>query len=318
MNTKSALTNLATDTTKKAAALIARASQQQHDIDLVLSQTLQQLAAPGDLLFPLECLGLIRDCLKEKRLKTHEIKTESAQKKDLSTLRFSFLIDSLMSLPTLELPVAKELALIADALRGNLSPVEYNEWVDGDVRSHFERRAGGAPSGTRARILNTIVRFCQARQCLELGTNYGMSALAILQTLKSRGKDANLTTVEGWEPQFSISSKILNTRYGDRVTCVFGLTQDVLPTMAKSAKRFDFLFHDAGHSKEDYVRDFQLALPILAAGATVLVDDIRWKNAHDSSVDPGCYEGWMELVNSPRVRRAVEISDSMGLLLLSE
>jgi len=316
MNTKSALTNLATDTAKKATALIARASQQQHDIDLVLSQTLQQLAAPGDLLFPLECLGLLRDCLKEERLQVDAIKTESSQKKDLSTLRFSLLIDSLRSLPLLALPVAKELALIADALRGNSSPVEYDEWVDGDVRSHFELRGGGAPSGTRARILNTIVRFCQARQCLELGTNYGMSALAILETLKSRGKDANLTTVEGWEPQFSTSSKILKTRYGDRVTCVFGLTQDILPTMAESANRFDFLFHDAGHSKEDYVRDFQLALSILAPGATVLVDDIRWKNPH-SSVDPGCYEGWMELVNSPRVRRAAEISNSMGLLLLS-
>ena len=224
MNTKSALTKLATDTAKKAAALIARASQQQHDIDLVLSQTLQQLTAAGDLLFPLECLGLLRDCLKEKRLQVDAIKTESpSQKKDLSTLRFSLLIDSLRSLPPLALPVAKELALIADALRGNSSPVGYDEWVDGDVRSHFELRGGGAPSGTRARILNTIVRFCQARQCLELGTNYGMSALAILETLKSRGKDANLTTVEGWEPQFSTSSKILKTRYGDRVTCVFGI-----------------------------------------------------------------------------------------------
>ena len=49
----------------------------------------------------------------------------------------------------------------------------------------------------------------------------------------------------------------------------------MLPRIVKSLKRVDFLFHDAGHSREDYVRDFDAVLPILAPGAVILIDDIR-------------------------------------------
>ena len=96
------------------------------------------------------------------------------------------------------------------------------------------------------------------------------------------------------------------------------MTQEALPQMVKSLKGLDFLFHDAGHSKESYIRDFQAVLPILKPGSVALIDDIRWEGERFYKGDPQCYEGWKEIVSHPRVKRAAEISDTMGLVLLGE
>jgi len=315
MNIKSSLIKRIVTGVRRATKIADRAAQNRHDLDIVVSQSLQKLTSSKDLLFPLAFVELLGDCLKETTLKEiQNIKTELDPKDDVSSKRFSSLIDALRHLPPVEFSSAKEIALIADSYRGDLEPTELDHWA-GDVRSHFEMSSS---FGTKGRILSTIVRFTQARQCLELGTAYGMSALFILEALKTRGKDAHLTTLEGFEPQFSISSKTLKTRYGNQVSCEFGLTQKALPTIVKSLERVDFLFHDAGHSREHYVRDFHTVLPILAPGAVVLIDDIRWDDPRFSGGNPGCYEGWVEILNHPRVRRAVEINGSMGLLLLSE
>jgi|SRR5271165_2518368 len=314
MHIKSSLINFFVKGVNRATEITERAGQNGHNLDIVMSGSLEKLTSSKDLLFPLEYVEFLRDCLKAKRLKIKYIRTQSCTKSDVFTNRFSSLINALRHLPPIEFSIAKEIALIADSYRGNLEPIENDRWA-GDVRSHFEISSS---FGTKGRILSTIVRFTQARHCLELGTAYGMSALFILEVLKTRGKDTHLTTLEASEPQFSISSKTLQCRYGNQVSCEFGLTQKALPTIVKSLERLDFLFHDAGHSREDYVRDFHLALPILAPGAVVLIDDIRWEDPRFSRENPRCYEGWVEVLNHPRVRRAVEISDSMGLLLLGE
>jgi predicted O-methyltransferase YrrM len=297
----------------KAIAKADRAGQKGRNLDIVVSQSLQKIADSHDLLFPLQFVEMLRDCLQEIELTIIEnVKTESDPKNDVST---NSLVDALRYLPPIPISSAIEIALVADSYRGNWEP---SKWA-GDVGYHFEW--SGSSSGARGRILSTVVRFTQARQCLELGTSFGMSALFILETLKTRGKDTHLTTVEKGEPMFSLSSRTLKSRYGGQVSCEFGGTLEVLPRIVKSLERVDFLFHDAGHSREDYVRDFNAVLPILAPGAVVLIDDIRWENPRLYKGNPRCYEGWVEIRNHPRVRRAVEINDaggSMGLLLLGE
>jgi len=37
------------------------------------------------------------------------------------------------------------------------------------------------------------------------------------------------------------------------------------------------MFHDCGHARVDFVRDFNQANDLLAPGAAVLFDDVRWK-----------------------------------------
>ncbi|MGH7999972.1 MAG: O-methyltransferase [Brasilonema sp.] len=284
------------------------------NVDIVLSQILEQNQEPYPIHFPSAYVELLRDCIEKKVYEIREIKTtKMADSNALFLKRFSTLLEILPNnVPAIEFKTAKQIALIADSYRLISKPYEQELWA-ADVHTHFHLSSS---FGTKGRILNTIVRVMRSEKCLELGTAYGMSALFIIEALKSIGEASHLTTVEGLELQFLLASKMLNTRYGDQVSCHLGLTEEVLPKLVKSLGKIDFMFHDAAHSKEDYIRDFNLVIPILVPGSVVLIDDIRWDAGRFSTTKTRCYEGWMEIVSHPRVLRAVEINNLVGLLLL--
>ena len=151
---------------------------------------------------------------------------------------------------------------------------------------------------------------------VELGTYWGMSALFLLEALETAGPDAHLTTVELHESIHRKASALIHSRFDGRATCINGPSLQVVPELARTLTGVDLLFHDAEHSGEAYVRDFNAAEPFLAPGALVLFDDIRWFDRGYVATDPKCYEGWMEVTRHPRVRRAIEIGGYMGAVLL--
>jgi predicted O-methyltransferase YrrM len=214
--------------------------------------------------------------------------------------------------PPIPFATAQEIALVADRYRDLAGVVESGKWV-GDAGLLFSISSS---FGRKGRLLSAVIRFSRSERCLELGTAYGMSGLFILSTLKAIGVAGHLTTLEGMEPQYSLASAMLNERYGDMVSCHFGMTHTVLPGLARSLDRIDFLFHDAGHSREEYSRDFNAVVDILSPDSVVLIDDIRWEDPRFSSQPAQTYEGWREIVSHPRVRRAVEVDHNLGLLLL--
>jgi predicted O-methyltransferase YrrM len=144
-----------------------------------------------------------------------------------------------------------------------------------------------------------------------------MSALFILAAMKAYAKAGKLTTVEAWEPMFSISSSMLKHLHAESVSSHFGKSEQALAELAQQLDRVDFMFHDAGHLGEDYVNDFRQACDMLAPGAVVLFDDIRWEDRTVHSGATGAYRGWKEVVNHARVSQAFEIDNDLGLLLLN-
>jgi len=91
----------------------------------------------------------------------------------------------------------------------------------------------------------------------------------------------------------------------------------VLPEPARSIGPINFVFHDAGHSMKDYIRDFSLIVDSLAAGAVLLIDDIRWENARFHQGPANCYRGWQAIAEHNRLRHAVEVDRSMRIALLN-
>ncbi|MEB3295286.1 MAG: class I SAM-dependent methyltransferase [Synechococcales bacterium] len=277
---------------------------------LILNWALQQVQ--GTLYYPNAYLTLIQDCVQPKTIEVKQLHPNS-QPTAPASRRFATLVAALKNLPAIDFPTAQTAALIADRFRHDRTTVESASWL-GDVGTHFELSSS---FGTKGRILSTIVRYAQCKRGIELGTAYGMSAFFILEMMKTQGEDFFLATLEGSEPQFSLSSSLLKQRYGDRVSCYCGWTQETVPTMVKELSGIDFMFHDAGHSKKDYVRDFNAIVPILAPGAIVIIDDITWNDPRFCSEDPKTYEGWLEVASHPRVMEAVEVDYGLGLMLLS-
>jgi predicted O-methyltransferase YrrM len=264
--------------------------------------------------FPVDYVGFLRDCLEQKKSTIRDIKHTPKAAPALADKKFAALVDALHCVPTVDIAIAEKIALIADEVRNNNDSVETQQWA-GDVRAHFDMSSS---FGGKGRILAAIIRYMGSRDCLELGTAYGMSALFILEALAKQGEHARLTTVEGSELQHALSSALLKQLYGDKVSCVYGWTSRILAELVASVGQVDFMFHDAGHSRLDYTRDFNAVLPVLAPGAVVLIDDIRWSDPRFFKGDPQCYQGWRDIADHSRVGRAVEIDDSMGLLLITD
>lgn len=165
-------------------------------------------------------------------------------------------------------------------------------------------------------MLTAGIRLMRPSSCLELGTAYGMSALFMASELESIGGDARLSTIEFFEPQFSLASAHLSDRFGDRVDCRKFDIEAGLPELARSIGAIDFVFHDANHIGENYIRDFRVLAPNMASGAVLIFDDIRW--SHPAVEDAmGCYQGSLEIVADDRVRHAVEIDGDLGMVQLA-
>ena len=190
-----------------------------------LSAALSRVEGLTELVDPEAFVDFVRGCLNHREYQVVEIKHPS-QPPDAPQLRFSALLDMLR---TGALPVpfdaAVAFARIADTYRGNTESLVISGWA-GDIGLHFSFSSSLALKG---RLLWNSVRFLRCTRGLELGTAYGMSALFLLDGMRAANGNAHLTTVEGFEPLYSLASHVLGTRFGDRVTCVLGNIGEVLP-----------------------------------------------------------------------------------------
>jgi predicted O-methyltransferase YrrM len=312
MAKKDALKNLIIRGARLFANEAERDWRDSRNVDLVLSAALEEAHALSTIQYPLAYVEFLRTCIEPITHTVTEIKVD-ASPPDVAAKRFSTLMDQLRSgLPAIEFAVAQQIAVAADHFRTLSDRVDMANWA-GDTGLHFSIASS---FGSKGRILFNTIRFMRSENCLELGTAYGMSALFILGALQRGANRGHLTTVEGWEHLYSLSSPLLKRLYGESVSCHLGRTESVLPELVKSLGRIDFMFHDCGHSAEDYVRDFGQVIEALAPGAVVLFDDIRWEDPRFSSGTSRTYEGWKEVTGHPRIKQAVEIDGLLGLLLL--
>lgn len=305
------------DLVRRNVYLIARhsnaAHQDRRNCDTVLSAAMSQAGALSGIGYPVAYVDFLRKCLDATDHRVTKIKRISQPQTTAASKRFDTLVDLLGThLPAIEFSIAKDIAVIADQIRGRCEPLEADFWA-GDVGLHFSIASS---LGEKGRILFNVVRIMRSERCLEIGTAYGLSALFILSALKRSSGSGRLTTIEAFEPQFSMASSMLKQQYGDAVCCTFGLSNHVLPQIADSPGGIDFMFHDGGHSREDYVRDFGNVIKILTPGAVVLFDDIRWHDPNWSHGPSDTYQGWQEVIAHPRVEQAVEIDGLLGLVLL--
>lgn len=279
--------------------------------ELVLA-ALQANGGMSEIRDPFAYVNFLRECIEPLTFSIREIKGNE-ELDSLESKRFTTVLSSLQSgVPPIEFSVAKNIGLIADRYRFLFSPLESPRWA-GDTALHF---AISSSFGKKGRLLFTIIRLSRSRDCLELGTAYGLSALFISGGLQTAGTGGHLTTLEAGEPQFSLASMMLKTNCADSVTCIHGSTQDHLANVVKTLSGLDFVFHDASHTREDYIADFSTFVGSLRRGATVLFDDINWDDRRFVTNPPRTYEGWLQIVSHPRVKRAVEINGVMGLLLV--
>jgi len=283
------------------------------DEDVLLAAALARDPAALTLTDPVAYVAFVRSCLERARCVIREIKGADDDT-DLPARRFGTLLRELAAdLPPTDLATAQDLGHYGDEFLAMREPVEWGRWA-GDVGAEYRL---GSANGKKGRILLAAIRRTGSRRCVEIGTFYGLGACFIASTLRAAGPGAHVATIEASESRLARARDRLRTRYGELVSCHRGLSHDVLPTLLSSLAPVDFVFHDASHSRDAYVRDFELLAAGLPPGAVVLFDDIRWEDERRAGASAQTYAGWTAVVAHARVRRAAELDRNMGILLLT-
>lgn len=273
----------------------------------LLTSRLISRASLAKFFDPVGLVKLISECTRPLRFDLRVIKTSTDSGQNV--VRFHTLLRFLgKNVPVLPFHTAMEIATLSDRIRQNLAPME-PPGASFDVGLHFETSSSFASKG---RLLSTAVRILRPIACLELGTAYGMSAFFILSQLERLGQSSHLTTIEGIEPQYSLASKILCSRFGASVDCRKANIDSDLNGILDNTDPLDFVFHDAGHLPENYTRDFDLLERRMTHGALLVLDDVHYVHP---TAGKNCYQAWLQIVEHPRVREAVELN-GLGLALL--
>ncbi|MBI5863784.1 MAG: class I SAM-dependent methyltransferase [Planctomycetes bacterium] len=121
-------------------------------------------------------------------------------------------------------------------------------------------------------MLYSIVYAEKPRNCLEIGTCNGGSALILCGAMDDNGF-GRLVCVD---QRFQISEPVMRL-IEPRVRLVEGTTPDVLPRAAEAAGApFDLAFIDGDHSADGVYRDAAGTLPLLSPRATLLFHDSHY------------------------------------------
>ena len=182
------------------------------------------------------------------------------------------------------------------------------------IALHFAKASSG---DAKLALLQQLVGYRGAKHVLELGTAYGLSSIAMAKT-KERPQ---IVSIEFAEPQATLGPENLRTVDVDSVECIHADKIEALPRLAAEGRRFDFVFHDGGHTGDFYVSDFALIAPMLEPESIYVIDDIIWDDRPEirALTEPRsrrtCFEGWQELLTDPKVDGALVINRNVGILL---
>ena len=118
-------------------------------------------------------------------------------------------------------------------------------------------------------LFHRVITAAQPRRVLEIGTAIGYSTLQIAQLL---APDATITSIELDDSRAAVAREFIKrSPYAKMITVMTGDATDMVGTLAGP---WDFVFLDG--PKGQYSRQLAKLLPHLAAGATVVADNILY------------------------------------------
>ena len=149
---------------------------------------------------------------------------------------------------------------------------------------------------TSANFLSLLVKMCDAKNALEIGTSNGYSGIWLANALKKTG--GKLTTIEFWDNRLDVAienfkkagvNDIIETRLGQAVMILEEMFNKMypdsscpdMPNGAPQGEFFDFVFIDA--NKSEYIKYFRLIHPMLKKGGVIAADNIL---SHYKKVEP--------------------------------
>ena len=145
-------------------------------------------------------------------------------------------------------------------------------WDRGEARKH-----GLQIEPYEARFLQFLVRSTQAKQILELGCFYGLSALAMAEAAE---EDAQILTCERHAETATVARENINSHpHGNKVTLFEG---DAFDAIAAGEGPFDLAFVDA--EKKSYCAYIEALHPNMRKGGVIAIDNTLRRGAIETGI----------------------------------
>lgn len=175
-------------------------------------------------------------------------------------------------------------------------PVKTKKIVEIVKSSARKRREG--------ELLLRICNYYKPKECLELGTNIGFSALYMLSGLPV---GSGFLSVEGSSGLLKIAKENFGL-FGFSPELIEGEFASFLNQKVKS-KSFhpDLVFLDGHHQYNSTIEYFTTISPTIQDGGIFILDDIRWS--------PGMHKAWKEIISRKEVSVSLDLF-SMGVCFL--
>ena len=129
----------------------------------------------------------------------------------------------------------------------------------------------GAAQGA---FLSILCKCCKFKNCLEVGVFTGYSSLCISSAIED---DSMLTVIDNNNEYLDIAKKYW--KLANVVEKINVIKKDALEALSELKsnpdKQFDFAFIDA--DKANYVKYYDLILPLMSRGGILCIDNTLWK-----------------------------------------
>jgi hypothetical protein len=165
------------------------------------------------------------------------------------------------------------------ALRNDSRPLNSLEGGSGPYDDQTIAKAVGGSKG----VVNCL-RLCQmafahgAGSVVELGTNLGISSAYLAIGARTAVADALVRTGDCSPARISVARDLHRAAGLDNVRYYPGFFEATAEQILRDAAPIGLCFIDGDHTYEGTWRYFRQALPLMAAGAYVVFDDIDWSD----------------------------------------
>lgn len=143
----------------------------------------------------------------------------------------------------------------------------------------------------RAKLLNRLVRYLNAKNCLELGTSVGLASVAMV----ANNNSTKLTSVEGCLE----TAKLARTHFkASNFNSITVIQSNFNNAFVKFTNPFDLIFVDGNHTQEATLRYFKKVLPLTHNNSVLIFDDIY--------LNKGMTQAWNTIKQHPKARVTID------------
>ena len=127
-------------------------------------------------------------------------------------------------------------------------------------------------SEIQGHFLQLIIKINNVRNCLEIGTFTGFSALTMALALPNEGK---ITTLDHDEKIVRVAKNFFKKgNLDNKIEVVISPALETLKKFSQEGKKFDLIFIDA--DKGNYKNYYELSLNLINKEALIIVDNVLW------------------------------------------